>query len=173
MPRIAHRDASSLLTLDADVRLTHYRLQKQGEGPLDLEGGGVVKLPSASEVGTGKALTDEQKRLAEIVARMNDLFSGDLSDADLVGYVTTIKGKLLESEKLAEQAASNSEEQFAMGDFKDVLTDIIIEGQESHNKIAEQLLKDERVFAAMCGMMAKMAYSSFASKRISPEAGAR
>lgn len=165
MPRIAHRGASSLLTLDADVRLTHYRLQKQGEQALDLKSGEVVKLKPGSDIGDGKALADEQRRLAEIVARMNDLFSGELSDADLVGYVTTIKGKLLESEKLAEQAASNTEEQFAMGDFKDVLTDIVIEGQENHNKIAAQLLKDERIFAAMQGMLAGMVYAGFERSR--------
>jgi type I restriction enzyme M protein len=50
---------------------------------------------------------------------------------------------------------------FAMGDFKDVLTDIVIEGQEAHNSIAAQLLKDERVFAAMQGMLAKMVWQQF------------
>jgi type I restriction enzyme R subunit len=92
---------------------------------------------------------------------MNDLFSGNLSDADMVGYVTTIKGKLLENETLKEQAASNSEQQFAMGDFKDILTDIVIDGQEAHNAIAAQLLKDERIFAAMQGMLAKMVWQQF------------
>ena len=161
MPRIAERGASSLLDLNSDVRLTHYRLQKQGEQKLDPATGEVVKLKPASATGTGKVQTDEERQLAEIVAKMNDLFAGDLTEADLVGYVTTIKGKLLESEKLAEQAASNSEEQFAMGDFKDVLTDLIIEGQENHNKIAEQLLKDERIFAAMQGMLASLVYRAF------------
>ena len=161
MPRIAGHAASSLPELDADVRLTHYRVQRLGEQHLDLAGGEVVRLRPAGEAGTGKALDDEQRRLAEIVEKMNDLFSGDLGEADLVGYVTTIKGKLLENATLAEQAAHNTEQQFALGDFKEVLTDIIIEGQENHNKIAEQLLKDERVFAAMQGMLAKMVYQAF------------
>jgi type I restriction enzyme R subunit len=161
MPRIIEHDTSSILELDSDVRLTHYRLQKLGQQKLDLAGGEVVKLPGISEAGSGKAMTDEEKKLAEIVSRMNDLFSGELSDADLVGYVTTIQGKLLENEKLAAQAATNSESQFAMGDFKDILTDIVIEGQDNHNKIADQLLKDERVFAAMQGMLAKMVWQKF------------
>ena len=99
---------------------------------------------------------------------MNDLFAGDLSDADLVGYVTTIKGKLLESATLAKQAANNSEEQFAMGDFKEILTDIVIEGQENHNKIAEQLLKDDRVFAAMQGMLATAVYQTLSTRNRMP-----
>lgn len=49
---------------------------------------------------------------------MNALFSRASSEADMVGYVTPIKGKLLESETLKEQAANNSEQQLAMGDFR-------------------------------------------------------
>jgi type I restriction enzyme R subunit len=168
MPRIAERgEASSILELDADVRLTHYRIQKLGEQSLDLASGDVVKLAPASETGTGSAVPDEQKRLAEIVEAMNDLFAGDLSEADLVGYVTTIAGKLMENEELAEQAANNSEEQFGLGDFKDAFTDVVIEGQEAHNRIAEQLLKDERIFTAMQGMLAKMVWQRFQTGRSS------
>ena len=165
MPRIAEHDSSSILDLNSDVRLTHYRLQKQGEMTLDLEKGEAVKLKPASEAGTGKPLSDEERQLREIVEKMNDLFAGDLSDADLVGYVTTIKGKLLESETLADQATNNNEEQFGLGDFKDILTDLVIEGQENHNKIADQLLKDERIFVAMQGLLASAVYASFKKAR--------
>lgn len=165
MPRIIEHDTSSILELDADVRLTHYRLQKLGQQKLDLGAGEVVKLPGISEAGSGKAKTDEEKRLSEIVSLMNDLFSGELSDADMVDYVTTIKGKLLENKTLAAQAATNSESQFAMGDFKDILTDIVMEGQDAHNTIADQLLKDERIFAAMQGVLAKMVWQQFQQGR--------
>jgi type I restriction enzyme R subunit len=170
MPRIIEHDTSSILELDADVRLTHYRLQKLGQQKLDLGAGEVVKLPGISEVGSGKAKTDEEKKLSEIVSLMNDLFSGELSDADMVGYVTTIKGKLLENKTLAAQASTNSESQFAMGDFKDILTDIVMEGQEAHNTIADQLLKDERIFAAMQGVLAKMVWQQFRKSRTLPSA---
>ena len=169
MPRIAvSGSGSSILELDSDVRLTHYRLQKLGEQRLDLASGELVKLKPASEAGSGKAQSEEQVRLAEIVSKMNDLFSGNLTDADMVGYVTTIKGKLLENESLAAQARTNTEQQFAMGDFRDVLTDIIIEGQEAHNSIADQLLKDERVMVAMQAMLAKMVYQAFSQKAAGP-----
>ena len=159
MPRIAEGGSGSgVLELDSDVRLTHYRIQKIGEQELNLAGGNVVALKPATEAGGGVAPSDEAKKLAEVVDRMNDLFSGNLSEGDMVGYVTTIKSKLLENEKLKEQAANNSEQQFAMGDFKDILTDIVIDGQEAHNNIAGQLLKDERIFAAMQGMLAQMVW---------------
>lgn len=75
-------------------------------------------------------------------------------------------GKLFESEELAEQAANNTEQQFAVGDFKDVLTDIIIiQGQEAHNNIADQLLKDDRSLATIQGLLASMVFKAFAQAR--------
>jgi type I restriction enzyme R subunit len=163
MPRLAMHDDSGVLQIDADVRLTHYRLQRLAEQSLDLEKGEATPLQPVGEAGTGKGYTDEQRRLAEIVEKMNDLFSGDLSEADMVGYVTTIKGKLLENPTLAAQAATNNEEQFALGDFKAIFTDIVLDGQEGHNRIADQILKDERTFAAMQGMLARLVYAAFRS----------
>ena len=165
MPRIAADDSQDALQIDADVRLTHYRLQRLGEQSLDLASGESQPLQPVSEAGTGQAYTDEQRRLAEIVEKMNDLFSGDLSEADMVGYVTTIKGKLLENETLAAQAATNTEEQFALGDFKAIFTDIVLDGQEGHNAIANQILKDEHTFAAMQGMLARLVYAAFREAR--------
>ena len=51
---------------------------------------------------------------SEIIAKVNDLFEGDLTDDDKLIYVNNvIKGKLMESAILAEQAANNTKEQFA------------------------------------------------------------
>lgn len=165
MPRVSVRNTAGTLELDDDVRLTHYRLQKIGEQTLNLASGEVIKLKPASEAGTGAAVDDEKKQLAEIVGVMNDLFSGDITEADMVGYVTTLTGKLLENEELAAQAENNSETQFGLGSFKDALTDAVIDSQDSHNKIADQLLKDERAFSAMMGMLAKQVYREFQRRK--------
>ncbi|VTU42360.1 MULTISPECIES: type I restriction endonuclease subunit R [unclassified Variovorax] len=162
MPRLAaHGKDKHKLELDADVKLTHYRLQKVGEQQLDLEKAEVVKLPGIGEAGTGSAPEDEKKALREIVAKMNDLFSGHITESDFIGAVTTWQGHLAKNEKLAAQARNNSEEQFAMGDFKDAFTDVVIEAQDAHNQIAEQLLKDERIFGMMQKMVAKMVWQGF------------
>ena len=42
--------------------------------------------------------------------------------------------------------------------------DIVLEGQEAHNSIADQLLKDERIMAAMQGMLATMVYKAFRNR---------
>ena len=161
MPRITERTGSSILELDSDVRLTHYRLQKLGEQQLKLESGEQVALAPVKEAGSGKAHKDEMAPLSQIVEKMNDLFAGGVTEADALGTLTAWSGHLLKNEKLAAQARNNSLEQFVLGDFKEIFTDVVLDAQDGHNKIATQLLKDERIFAAMQGMLAQMVYSAF------------
>lgn len=99
------------------------------------------------------------QELANFIWSVADLLRGDYKQADYGKII------LMESDTLAEQAKNNTEEQFALGDFKNIMTDIIIEGQDAHNNIAEQLLKDDRIFAAMRGMLAKMVFQAFAQNR--------
>jgi len=75
--------------------------------------------------------------------------------------VTTWKGHLLADETLAEQAKANTEEQFAMGSFKDAFMDVVIDAQDAQNNIADQMLKDPRIFGVVQGMLAKMLYQQF------------
>lgn len=172
MPRLAEASRSERISVDDDVKLTHYRLQKLGEQALDLESAEVIKLPGVSDAGTGAAPEDERKALREIVAKMNDLFSGDVTEADFVGVVTTWKGHLMTFEALAEQARNNSEEQFLLGDFKDTFMDVVIDAKDAQNSIADQLLKDERVFGVMQRMLAKMVWQQF-QPSARPSSGAR
>lgn len=95
---------------------------------------------------------------------MNDLFAGEVTEADFTGAVTTWKGRLMASETLAEQAKKNSEEQFSMGDFKDAFMDVVIDAKDVQNSIADQLLKDQRVFGVMQRMLAKMVWQQFQTK---------
>ncbi len=161
MPRLAAAGKTDVLSLDSDVQLTHYRLQKLGEQKLDLEAAEVVKLSGISDAGTGAAPEDERKELREIVSKMNDLFSGQISESDFLGALTTWKGHLLANEELAEQAKNNNEEQFGLGDFKDAFMDVVIDAKDAQNSIADQLLKDERVFSVMQRLVAKMVWQQF------------
>ncbi|MDE2626052.1 MAG: type I restriction endonuclease subunit R, partial [Burkholderiales bacterium] len=103
----------------------------------------------------------ERKELREIVAKMNDLFAGEVSEADFIGAVTTWKGHLMANESLAEQAKNNSEEQFSMGDFKEAFMDVVIDAKDAQNSIADQLLKDERVFGVMQRLVSRMVWQQF------------
>lgn len=83
----------------------------------------------------------------EIIAKVNDLFEGDLTDNDRLVYVNdVIKGKLLESKILAQQAANNPKEQFANSpDLSNELTNAIIDAFAAHSAMSRQALDSEKV----------------------------
>jgi type I restriction enzyme R subunit len=96
------------------VVLTHHSLKDQSKRQLPLGEGDGPKLPPISEAGSGSVQEKEKARLAEIIAKVNDLFEGDLTDDDQLVYVNNvIKGKLLESQELVIQAGNNTKAQFA------------------------------------------------------------
>jgi type I restriction enzyme R subunit len=94
-------------------------------------------------VGTGVVREPKTGKLSEIVRKMNDLFSGNLTDADLIGYATHTKEKLLENRKLEEQAKNNTFEQFILGDFDQEFMNTIIENHDRNQKMSGQVLSDQ------------------------------
>ncbi len=84
----------------------------------------------------------EKALLREIIEKVNDLFDGELTDQDKLVYVNNvIKGKLLESETLQQQAANNTKEQFANSpDLKTELLNAIMGALDAHTAMSTQAL---------------------------------
>jgi len=97
--------------------------------------------------GEGSVQDKEKALLSEIIAKLNDLFTGDLSEADKVIYVrSVIRGKLLESTTLQQQASANSKEQFgASPDLGTALMDAIISALDAHQAMSSQALGSESI----------------------------
>jgi type I restriction enzyme R subunit len=128
------------------VILTHHKLSSQGKRPLVLGGEG-EKLQPITETGSGSIQDKEKALLDEILAKVNDLFQGDVTDDDQLIYVNNvIKGKLLESETLAQQATNNTKEQFANSpDLSQAILDAIIDAFEAHSTMSKQALDSAKV----------------------------
>ena len=134
------------------VVLTHHKLKHQGQRTLALnDTQGDYKLQPMTEPGSGQVQDKEKVRLSEILARVNDLFEGELTDDDKLVYVNhVIRGKLMESELLAEQAKNNTKAQFAASpNFDAELMNAIIEAFERHQIMSKQALDSERVRAGI------------------------
>ncbi len=85
LPRLAQAPEDEDLQLTDNLVLTHLRIQKRAEQALRLEGEETPPLEPMTDVGTGLGHEDLKAPLSQIVSKLNDLFSGDLSDADLIG----------------------------------------------------------------------------------------
>jgi type I restriction enzyme R subunit len=112
-----------------------------------LGNGEAQPLRPMSEAGSGTVQEREKAFLHEIIAKVNDLFGSDTTEGDKLVYVNNvIKGKLLESEVLARQAASNSKEQFANSpDLSHELLNAILDAFAAHSSLSKQALDSENV----------------------------
>ena len=118
---------------------------------MPLYAGKTPLLEPITEAGSGTLQEKEKAYLAEIIEKVNDLFEGDLTDQDKLVYVNNvIKGKLLESETLRQQATNNTKEQFANSpDLKSELLNAIMGALDAHNAMSTQALNSDRVQSGM------------------------
>jgi len=129
------------------VVLTHHDLKNKGKSPLILGDGDPTKIKPITDTGGGSVHEKEKALLAEIIAKVNELFQGELTDDDRLVYVNNVlKGKLLESEMLAQQAANNTKEQFSNSpDLKSEIMNAIMDAFAAHSTMSKQALDSERV----------------------------
>jgi type I restriction enzyme R subunit len=133
------------------VILTHHNLKNIGRQPMPLYAGPTPKLEPITEAGSGELHDREKARLDEIIQKVNDLFQGDLTDQDKLVYVNNvIKGKLLESETLRQQATNNTKEQFANSpDLKTELLNAIMGALDAHTLMSTQALNSPAIQTGM------------------------
>ncbi len=135
------------MTLDVSkIVLTHHKLKSQGQQLLSL-GGDAETLKPLTATGTGSLHEKEKALIAEILAKLNDLFQGDVSDDDQLVYVNNVlKGKLMESEALLQQANHNSKQQFSNSPaLTQAILDAVIDAFEAHSTMSRQALDSAQV----------------------------
>lgn len=161
MPWLKSENENEPIDLSS-VELTHYRLNDLGKRAIPLkENQAEYKLTPLSELGTAHPQDPIMAPLSELVAQLNELFAGDLTDADLITYAHHISSKMLESDVLAKQAASNTKEQFALGDFSNVFMDTLIEGLDNYQSMAEQVLNQESTLRGFQALILDLVYQGF------------
>ncbi len=133
------------------VMLTHHTLKNRGKQAMPLGKGENPKLQPLSEIGSGSVQEKEKARLHAIIQKVNDLFQGELTDQDKLVYVNNVlKGKLLESETLKQQAANNTKEQFANSpDLKKEIVQAVMGALDAHNAMSTQALNSELIRAGL------------------------
>jgi type I restriction enzyme R subunit len=131
----------------SQVVLTHHILRDRGNRPLPLGEGDSPTLKPLTDAGSGSVQEKEKARLGEIIAKVNDLFGADTTEGDKLVYVNdVIKGKLMESDTLRQQAVSNSKEQFANSpDLNHELLNAIMDASSALSSLTKQALDSEQI----------------------------
>jgi len=129
------------------VILTHHHLKNLGKQAMPLGVGDTPRLDPVTEVGSGAVHEKQKAFLSEIIEKLNDLFGQETTDGDQVVYVNhVIKGKLLESATLRQQALSNSKEQFANSpDLNAELLNAIMSALDAHTLMSTKALNSPSI----------------------------
>ena len=127
------------------LRLTHHALKAKDRRDLVYGTGEAPKLNGMAEVGSGGLHEKEKARLDEIIAKLNDLFNGEITDENQLIYVNgAIMGHMLASEDLQTQAMANTKAQFAASPtIRDELLDAAIETEDQFAAMSHQVLSSE------------------------------
>ena len=134
---------------DDETRPTPDR-EWNGSG-LPLAGGDTPQLAPITDAGSGSVQDKEKAMLNAIIDKMNGLFEGELTDQDQLVYVNhVIKGKVLESATLQQQAANNSKQQFANSpDLNTELLNAYMSALDAHMLMSTQALNSSTVQAGI------------------------
>lgn len=149
----------------SNIKLTHYRLNKQRTRKIDLvkEDDGDYSLHGTTDLGSGRFKNQDRELLSEIIARLNELFGGEFTEEDLVNYATTIAGKVRENTVVMEQLKNNDPDQAIMGDLPGAIEKAVIDSMEVHDQLARQLLEDETKTAEFTKVLMKMLLKNLAA----------
>ena len=146
------------------VHLTHYKLKHLGQQNLPLSNppeDGDALLDPASGAGSGAGRDPAKAKWKEIIARMNEVFEGEVSEADALTFLTGVRDKMLEDPNLEKQAQHNSKAQFALGDFQKALTEAVIASLDNYQDKAKQVLGNETTRAGFSALVLDMVYEAF------------
>ncbi|MBO1753729.1 type I restriction endonuclease subunit R [Allobranchiibius sp. CTAmp26] len=144
------------------VELTHIKQARSGDHDLDLAGGETRHLQPVAATGTGAARDPRMVRLAEVLAKVNDLFAGeDFTPGERQSWVEGIVTVLLDNETVTTQARANSIRQFVESpDLTDAVTDAVAGNQTSHNKMVDYFFTDERMKVQIVRLLGELVHEN-------------
>lgn len=143
--------------------MTHYNLSKQKEQDLNLETAGNSGDDLRTFAFTGSDYLHEPDKvyLSELIKELNDLFEGELTDADIINYTNSIKDKVLESQIIKKQALANTKDRLIISpDFEGEFTKAIIGQMGINQKMSEQILNDKEKRSKFSSLVVDMIYRS-------------
>jgi len=137
------------------VVLTRHKLIHKGKQAMPLNEGETPTLEPITEAGSGGVQEKVKVMMAELIEKLNELFGSETTEQDQLVYVNqVIRGKMLESEKLRQQAVNNTKEQFATSpDLDSELTNAILDALEAHTSMSTKALNSKAVQRGIKGIL--------------------
>lgn len=139
LAKLLPSDPAPEFDLDNRVKLEYYRLEKTYEGAIELEGQpGAWKPINPKKAGGQK---DRLSPLDEIIAKINEEFFGEFTDADRV-MVDTLYTKMSKDAKVRKAAKSNDRQVYERSIFPGIFDTTAQQAYMENAEAYEQLFLD-------------------------------
>jgi type I restriction enzyme, R subunit len=157
--KLGEGDEGGRLLIDDEVKLSYFRLEKTFEGSTSLAAGESAPVSGPTEVGTGRPKEEDLACLSEIVEVLNDRFGTDFKAEDQLLFDQVV-GDLKSDEQLADQARSNSIDQFKYA-FDPKAMAAFLGRMDRNQDISSQFMANEDLRRVALEWMMKQVFSHF------------
>ncbi|HXG60430.1 MAG TPA: type I restriction endonuclease [Planctomycetota bacterium] len=154
-------DRGPIYDFDDDVTLKYYRLQKIGEGAIQLEAGKGGAVSAPTEVGTG-AVRGEQIELSKLIDILNERFGTDFKPADQL-FLDSIREDAVAKADIRQAALANTMENFGYV-FLKALEGLFIDRMEQNEEITARYMNDKQFQDVVCRHLLKEVYEQIRSQ---------
>ncbi|WP_455154875.1 type I restriction endonuclease subunit R [Stomatobaculum longum] len=155
LAKLLPSDKTQSFDLDNRVKLEYYRLEKTYEGAIELEATPGSWKPTQSKRAGGQK--DRLSPLDEIIARINEEFFGDFTDADRV-MVDTLYTKMKKDAKVKKAAKSNDRQVYERSIFPGIFDSTAQQAYMENTEAYEQLFLDAEKYRIIQQALAERLY---------------
>lgn len=161
LAKLLPADKTQPFDLDNRVKLEYYRLEKTYEGAIELEATPGSWKPTQPKRAGGQK--DRLSPLDEIIARINEEFFGDFTDADRV-MVDTLYTKMKKDSKVKKAAKSNDRQVYERSIFPGIFDTTAQQAYMENTEAYEQLFLDAEKYRIIQQALAERLYRELHGK---------
>lgn len=155
LAKLLPSDKTQPFDLDNRVKLEYYRLEKTYEGAIELEATPGSWKPTQPKRAGGQK--DRLSPIDEIIARINEEFFGDFTDADRV-MVDTLYTKMRQDAKVKKAAKSNDRQVYERSIFPGIFDTTAQQAYMENTEAYEQLFLDAEKYRIIQQALAERLY---------------
>lgn len=156
--KVLPKEKGPFITLDDKILMEYYRLEKEFDGSISLEGseGGLGGIK-----GEAGARVKKSNSLAEIIAAINEKFGTEFTEMDKV--LEQIQADFLADEKLVSFAKSNDEAMFGLK-FEQEFENFAAKRYEQNDEFFVKMFSDSGVMKTVMEMLKPLIYRKMRKK---------
>lgn len=155
LTKLPRGDSGPVYHFDDEVALKYYRLQKIGEGAIDLEAGKAEPIDGPTSVGT-KAAHPDDIELSRLIDILNERFGTEFKPGDQL-FFESIREDAVADNNLRQAARANTMENFGYV-FRKALEGLFIDRMDQNEEITARFMNEERFREAVSQHLLKDVY---------------